>query len=170
MHLVPLLLGLMSFVAAQDPTTSTTTDDVIYLHGSTGTSNPSGEPSVPTGDYISYSTTMILGSGTPTPMPTSNTSVSSGTEDSVTKLVGTPSSNSTGNATSTSATATSTSTEPVNTRPCNGYPEFCSRNYSNITMVAAHNSPFVRLGNAASNQALEVLSQLDDGIRMRMSS
>ncbi|KZM27901.1 phosphoric diester hydrolase [Ascochyta rabiei] len=32
-------------------------------------------------------------------------------------------------------------------------------------MVVAHNSPFVRAHNAASNQALEVVTQLNDGIR-----
>ncbi|KAJ4312910.1 hypothetical protein N0V94_007211 [Neodidymelliopsis sp. IMI 364377] len=32
-------------------------------------------------------------------------------------------------------------------------------------MVVAHNSPFVRAHNAASNQELEVLTQLNDGIR-----
>jgi hypothetical protein len=69
------------------------------------------------------------------------------------------------NATAT-ASSTSTQTPVVNTRPCNNYAEFCARNYSNITMVAAHNSPFVRKGNAAANQELDVTAQLDDGIRM----
>jgi hypothetical protein len=36
-------------------------------------------------------------------------------------------------------------------------------------MVVAHNSPFVKEHNAASNQALPVLTQLNDGIRGRMS-
>ena len=54
--------------------------------------------------------------------------------------------------------------------PCNGYVEFCDRKYSNITEVTAHNSPFVEEGNPASNQALEVIEQLDDGVRMRMLS
>jgi hypothetical protein len=34
-------------------------------------------------------------------------------------------------------------------------------------MVAAHNSPFVRKGNAAANQDFTVKYQLDDGVRMR---
>ncbi|EHK96348.1 hypothetical protein M7I_7936 [Glarea lozoyensis 74030] len=38
--------------------------------------------------------------------------------------------------------------------------------YSNITEVAAHNSPFVKPGNAAANQALPVTTQLNDGIRL----
>lgn len=33
-------------------------------------------------------------------------------------------------------------------------------------MVAAHNSPFVKKGNAAANQAYGVTQQLDDGIRL----
>lgn len=55
---------------------------------------------------------------------------------------------------------------PTNTQPCNGYVEFCTRSYGNITYVAAHNSPFVRENNVASNQNLEVTEQLNDGIRM----
>jgi hypothetical protein len=54
---------------------------------------------------------------------------------------------------------------PTNTRPCNNYPEFCDRKYSNITEVGAHNSPFVRQGSAAANQQLGVIDQLNDGIR-----
>jgi len=71
------------------------------------------------------------------------------------------------NATSgNNATSTTSSVQPTNTVPCNGFPEFCTRPYSNITYIAAHNSPFVRPGNIASNQELQVLSQLNDGIRM----
>jgi hypothetical protein len=55
---------------------------------------------------------------------------------------------------------------PTNTQACNGYVEFCTRNYSNITVVAAHNSPFDRAGNLASNQLYPVTTQLNDGIRM----
>ncbi|KAI1967261.1 hypothetical protein LOZ56_000852 [Ophidiomyces ophidiicola] len=78
--------------------------------------------------------------------------------------VGTP------NGTTLIGNATGTSTEsaavPTNTRPCNGYPEFCNRKYSNITQIAAHNSPFIRPGNLGSNQELDVTVQLNDGIRM----
>ncbi|TVY55655.1 putative secreted protein, partial [Lachnellula suecica] len=70
--------------------------------------------------------------------------------------------NSTTNATSTSTSSSATAT---NTTPCNNYPEFCSRKYGNITEVSAHNSPFVKSGNAAANQALPVTDQLNDGIR-----
>ncbi|KAL8929338.1 MAG: hypothetical protein Q9172_000510 [Xanthocarpia lactea] len=77
----------------------------------------------------------------------------------------TPAVNGTATANSTS-TRTSTSDQPTNTQPCNNYPELCTRKYSNITEVAAHNSPFVAPNNAAANQALGVIHQLNDGIRM----
>ncbi|KAF2266675.1 hypothetical protein CC78DRAFT_552326 [Lojkania enalia] len=63
-------------------------------------------------------------------------------------------------------TSTSTSARPTNTQPCNNYPEFCYRRYSNITEVCAHNSPFVRKNNAGANQEYGVVHQLNDGIRM----
>ncbi|KIW17756.1 hypothetical protein PV08_04951 [Exophiala spinifera] len=89
----------------------------------------------------------------------------------VTVLSGTHKTTSSANSTtsaSRNATSTSTSTSilPTNTVPCNGHPEFCQRKYSNITQVAAHNSPFVRPGNLAANQELDVETQLNDGIRM----
>ena len=59
-----------------------------------------------------------------------------------------------------------TSATPTNTQACNNYPDFCERRYSNITFVAAHNSPFVSPNNAAANQHLGVIKQLNDGIRM----
>ncbi|KAH7125359.1 PLC-like phosphodiesterase [Dendryphion nanum] len=64
------------------------------------------------------------------------------------------------------ATTTTTAARPSNTQPCNNYPEFCTRRYSNITEVCAHNSPFAVRNNAGSNQALGVTAQLNDGIRM----
>jgi hypothetical protein len=48
---------------------------------------------------------------------------------------------------------------------CNGYAEFCDRKYSNVTYVVAHNSPFHKAHNAASNQDFDVTTQLVDGIR-----
>ena len=67
-----------------------------------------------------------------------------------------------------SHTGTTTSTAPVasNTVPCNNYPEFCNRKYSNITEVCAHNSAFSIKNNAASNQELGIVDQLNDGVRM----
>ena len=66
----------------------------------------------------------------------------------------------------TNVTSTSTSGQATNTQPCNNYPEFCARSYSNITYVAAHNSPFISPNNAAANQLYGVTEQLNDGIRM----
>ena len=66
-------------------------------------------------------------------------------------------------ATATSTLSTSSST---NTAPCNGDPELCGRQYSNITYVAAHNSPFDIANNLASNQDSGVIAQLNNGIRM----
>lgn len=50
---------------------------------------------------------------------------------------------------------------------CNGHAELCSRRYSNVTYVTAHNSPFNQLGNPGSNQAESIETQLNDGVRMR---
>ncbi|PNS20022.1 hypothetical protein CAC42_1469 [Sphaceloma murrayae] len=69
-------------------------------------------------------------------------------------------------ASATRSTTTSSSAQPTNTQPCNGWPEFCSRKYSNITQVAAHNAFFTLRGNAASNQEYSVTQQLNDGVRM----
>lgn len=171
MWLLPLLVGIIPIVAAQD---STTTDDaLVVLNGQTATSVD--HASIPTGVYITYSSTITLSSSADIPIQTSNGSI-------IASVTGNSTSNSTTNSvmvlggaggtatisgSASSTAANSTSTPVVNTRPCNGYPEFCTRKYSNITMVAAHNSPFNRPGNAASNQALSVTSQLNDGIRMR---
>lgn len=67
------------------------------------------------------------------------------------------------------ATTTMTSATPTNTQPCNGYPEFCNRKYSNITEVAAHNAAFRKPNNAFSNQNVAIVGQLNDGIRMSAS-
>lgn len=47
---------------------------------------------------------------------------------------------------------------------CNGHAELCSRKYSNITFIGAHDSPFVG-DSPADNQELSVTAQLDAGIR-----
>lgn len=68
----------------------------------------------------------------------------------------------------TASSTTSSAPLATNTVPCNNYPEFCSRKYSNITEVCAHNSAFSIKDNAASNQRLSIVDQLDDGVRMSM--
>lgn len=169
MWLLPLLVGAIPLIAAQDATTTTAENtDILVLTGVASYS----EPAVPTGDYISYSSTITLSTGgvptsasnaTITGSQTGNSTATATDTDSLMLIGGKATATRSSNTTAT----TSTSTPIVNTRPCNGHPEFCARKYSNITMVAAHNSPFNRPGNAASNQALGVTSQLNDGIRMR---
>jgi len=126
-----------------------------------------------TGTYQVYETTIYLSQSSGAP-----TSTSGGTTDAQNQTITTNGTTivtaeatetlltaSRNNSTS-SGTATSSSARPSNTQPCNGYAEFCSRKYSNITMIAAHNSPFNIEGNIAANQALDVTTQLNDGIRM----
>jgi len=74
----------------------------------------------------------------------------------------------TGERSRTASSTTSSAPLATNTVPCNNYPEFCSRKYSNITEVCAHNSAFSIKDNAASNQVLGIVDQLDDGVRMSM--
>ncbi|PYH98329.1 tat pathway signal sequence [Aspergillus ellipticus CBS 707.79] len=161
-------------------TTSATSDGVLTLDG-TITSTIS-EATVPTGHYLSYTSTITLDNGhtvTSTGNETAATSSSNATttshnatmvtttSESLTLLVGGGHTGAVNGSNATTTASTSASSTPVvNTQPCNGYTEFCSRKYSNITMVAAHNSPFVKPGNAAANQAFAVTDQLDDGIRM----
>ncbi|KAI1434322.1 PLC-like phosphodiesterase [Xylaria sp. CBS 124048] len=76
----------------------------------------------------------------------------------------------TGSAAATSHSGNASSTispadESANTQPCNNYVEFCSRQYSNITEVSTHNSPFITPKNIAANQQYDVIQQLDDGVR-----
>jgi hypothetical protein len=113
----------------------------------------------------------MTGSGTSGTGNISDTTATT-TTAAVTVLVGgqgtgTMAPNATANGTLISSSPTSAVPLPTNTQPCNGYVEFCARNYSNITVVAAHNSPFVRKGNLAANQAYPVTTQLNDGVRMR---
>lgn len=50
---------------------------------------------------------------------------------------------------------------------CNGYEELCSRQYSNVTHIGAHDSFAVgKMGSLGSNQEQDVLTQLEDGIRV----
>jgi len=111
-----------------------------------------------TGTYQSLTTTRTLAT---TALSSGLTSIASNaTTATVTYLTGT-----TSESKNSTSSATGAVPIPTNTRPCNGYPEFCNRQYSNITVVGAHNSPFVRAGSAAANQQLDVTTQLNDGIR-----
>ncbi|KAJ5951238.1 uncharacterized protein N7479_009651 [Penicillium vulpinum] len=174
-------MALLAVAVAQDSSTqsSTSTESARNTTGFTVVSITT-PVAIPSGTYQDYSTTLTLSDGdksiAPSPthsngtMTASNQTAITTTSNSLTLLVGgggtTVIGNSSMNATATaSTTSTATQTPIVNTRPCNNYPELCVRKYSNITMVAAHNSPFVRPNNVAANQALDVTSQLDDGVR-----
>ncbi|KAL4914249.1 PLC-like phosphodiesterase, partial [Aspergillus aurantiobrunneus] len=182
-----LLPFLAVAVLAQDATTSTDDSNEQAISETlaeiaSSISTTVQDVTVPTGDYITYSSTVylttsgsVIGStavevtGPPGSNSTTaaNATVTS-TSDSVTVLMGgqtTITGNGTANSTH-SATPSPSQTPVVNTQPCNGYPEFCDRKYSNISMIAAHNSPFAVQGNVAANQALGVEYQLDDGVRM----
>jgi hypothetical protein len=112
-------------------------------------------------------TMTIFGIGSVMTGNSTGSGTSTQTTDSQVVLSGRPRTTTAVNGTANStSTSTSSSAEPTNTTPCNNYPEFCSRPYGNITEVAAHNSPFVKSGNAAANQALDVTTQLNDGIRL----
>ncbi|KAM3542096.1 hypothetical protein ARSEF1564_004983 [Beauveria bassiana] len=123
---------------------------------------------------VSYSDssglTFFTGSRTDKPAastgPPSDAYTSYGTQITLTGINDTTTATSTTVTTPTSTTNGTTSATPTNTQPCNNYVEFCTRKYSNISFVAAHNSPFVRPGNSGSNQALPVKVQLNDGIRL----
>ena len=172
---LPVTLLLASEAHAQTQTAS----DII-LSGTQSTGSLTSDLGVPTGSYLSYSTTVSVNGTTTlfeilTAVANASSSTTSRTSTSVSLLHGSVSTSSvssldatmTGNSTASRTTpTTSTSAAPVNTQACNNYPEFCERSYSNITYVGAHNSPFVARNNAASNQQLGVINQLDDGIRM----
>ncbi|KAH8693280.1 PLC-like phosphodiesterase [Talaromyces proteolyticus] len=167
--IVPALLARA--VLAADTTTASTISDTAALTTLSGT-NGQLSIDVATGSvtYESVTTTTTMPTGSISAIPTSSgtgnvtgTATSTSTSDTVTVLVGSQGTSQTSNAT---GTATATAPTVTNTQPCNGYAEFCSRNYSNVTYVAAHNSPFDRQGNLASNQQYGVTTQLNDGIRM----
>ncbi|OJJ35855.1 hypothetical protein ASPWEDRAFT_41090 [Aspergillus wentii DTO 134E9] len=132
---------------ATTPTSSTTSGAYIVVESETVVA-------IPTGDYLSYTTTSTVspedGGTTPTP--------SASDTATTTEVVVTGTGSVNGTATTSSGAA--------NTQACNGYTEFCERKYSNITMVTAHNSPFAKKNNIASNQNYDVTTQLNDGVRM----
>lgn len=127
-----------------------TTSGLTFVTG-TNTARITFETGPPSGPYVTYSSRITLSQRNSTMTGTTSTSSTISTTSSSTS--------------SENATATDTGAQPSNTQPCNNHVEFCTRKYSNITMVGAHNSPFVRPGNSASNQELPVQMQLDDGIR-----
>ncbi|KAM5463063.1 hypothetical protein MauCBS54593_007722 [Microsporum audouinii] len=162
-----LLFALCAVVVGLLCPVRTAAEATITLTGSDIPTSISIHDGMPTGSSrLSQSTSTSSSTNS-----SSSESFYTTTSDSYTLLVGSHTTSTvTVNETTLSGNATATETsrepQPSNTRPCNGYPEFCARSYGNITHVAAHNSPFVRPGNIASNQELEVVTQLNDGIRM----
>ncbi|KFH44728.1 hypothetical protein ACRE_044750 [Hapsidospora chrysogenum ATCC 11550] len=132
--------------------TFTNTEDLDFYTG-TRTEEIVQETGPPTGPYSKYSSKITLS------RPAEDTT--SVTED----LSFTESLPSTQTTASNATTETTDKPEPTNTQPCNNHVELCTRKYSNITHVGCHNSPFVRPGNAGSNQELPVKTQLNDGVR-----
>ncbi|KAL7623273.1 hypothetical protein AAE478_006954 [Parahypoxylon ruwenzoriense] len=126
----------------------------------------------PTDPYQSFTSQETLGTGVgsvddgATSMAADNSTKSTitpSTTDTVTFLTG--SAVTTTTLSSNFTTTSSPTPEVTNTQPCNNYPEFCSRKYSNITNVACHNSPFITPNNLAANQQYDVTAQLNDGVR-----
>ena len=186
-----LVLCLLSRLITAQTTSTTQTSLNAYSIVLSGTNAPGSSLSnfggdiVPTGievSYISYNATRTI-DGSTTVLATSfaeaNGSIlvsnsATARTTSTTKVsllqgsVGASSSiQSAGNRTlNATVSRTSSSIRPTNTQPCNNHPEFCERSYSNITYIAAHNFAFSIPNNAASNQLLPVIDQLNDGIRM----
>lgn len=180
--MLPAALWLLCLTAleakAQSSTSRTDTTDATATTASNAfyTGSLSTLSSVPTSDFAGSQYTYLTNTGESTvdTSTLSGAANSTGTSSSGNSqiTVSTPSHSLTvlgGLTSSSNATASSTSSAagPSNTIPCNGYPEFCNRQYSNITEVCAHNSAFVVKNNAASNQALPIGDQLNDGVRMR---
>lgn len=136
-------LGLLTPVAVSQTVSYSATSELTFLTG-TRTERPSFQTGPPTGPYQSYGSKITLTGA--------NSSTTAVTSSSGTMTTG------------ANFTAT-TSSAPTNTQPCNNHVEFCTRRYSNITNVGCHNSPFVRPGNSGSNQEVDVLTQLNDGVR-----
>lgn len=134
--------------------TPTGPQTVVYLDGSTLQTSVVGAT--------------ITGGGSSNASASSSPSSASGTTSTGSLIGITGGANPTGNSSATAST--SSRPQQTNTRPCNGHVELCDRKLSNISMVVAHNSPFVVPHNAASNQIYPVLTQLEDGIRGCKSS
>jgi hypothetical protein len=164
-----LLYGSVFAIAAK--TQSSSSGSVVGL---TASSTGLSEAATPTGSYLSYDSVItvtfsatsgnsVIGTGN----SATRTSLSSSSQLLLQGSSRTTTTSATNGSTAKKYTATSTSSPiPTNNTPCNNYPEFCSRKYSNITEVSAHNSPFVKAGNAAANQEWNVITQLNNGIRL----
>ncbi|TDZ39788.1 putative secreted protein [Colletotrichum spinosum] len=179
--LLALAFGLASLTTAQSTTTTNTgnlptstftlanTEDVTFLSGTKTV--PVTQARTPTGPYATYTSKITLGGGELTTVTGSVTFTGNITETTTNAegqsivIISGATSIMTATLNATATGTESSAATPTNTTPCNNYVEFCDRKYSNVTEVGCHNSPFVRPGNSASNQALDVTTQLNDGIR-----
>lgn len=138
--------------------------DITMLTGTRSDLTISTGP--PTGAYQTPSSRITIATTSlPTDLGMLTESYTEATTNTVTYLTGTTTTSHTGTGSTTSTSTSNAPPRPTNTRPCNNYPEFCARKYSNITHVGCHNSPFVRAGSAAANQQFPVVDQLNDGVR-----
>lgn len=167
-----LLIAALSFKTLAQVTisgTNTNTDDATSTgedYRTSGVTYASNDQTITITDTSSFARPTDLSSAV-SAINETTTGRNGTTSATQTFLVGGTATRSSSNGTAFgTASRTTSSVQPTNTVPCNGWPEFCTRSYSNITMVAAHNSPFVQANNAASNQELPVRTQLNDGIRM----
>ncbi len=180
--LLAISLGFLGFLGATQA--QTTTDDLEVTTTSdsyeSGTSISSITSSAISSSFLSVSTDSAGSVSTIyTAISSSDNDTETETETTTSKprliLTGSTKETSTTvahsvNGTITSSVSTVSTTEsapePTNTQPCNGHAEFCNRKYSNLTQIAAHNSPFVKPNNAAANQDFDTITQLNDGVRM----
>jgi hypothetical protein len=157
---------LLFCLTALEARAQTTTNDFYSTTFTTLSDFPSSTFGGDEYTYLSYTGQSTVEStttnGTDTASATDSQSRRTSTSQELT-LIGGPT------RTNGTSIASSTSTGPAatNTVPCNGWPEFCNRKYSNISNICAHNSAFSIANNAGSNQLLPILDQLNDGVRMR---
>lgn len=156
--MLPRTLWLLCLTIVSVKARTATTNDFYSTSFSTLANPTSSDFTGSQYTYVSYTgqSTVATSSRTETSNGTKSQSTRSTKSHSLTLIGGN------GNATSTSSASPAS-----NTVPCNNYPQFCNRQYSNITEVCSHNSFFVVKNNAGSNQALPVEDQLNDGVRMR---
>ncbi|KAI2478993.1 hypothetical protein Ptr902_09204 [Pyrenophora tritici-repentis] len=160
------LVWLTGLAAGQSSSGSAS---IITLTGSlrSFSNDNAPKPTVPSdfeGSTFATITSSYASASSGSRMSSNATASVTSTEDPVTKIGGS-------NKTMTTPTGTETAPAlPSNTQPCNNYLEFCTRKYSNITEVAAHNSPYTRKNNIARNQEYSVTQQLNDGIRVLQGS
>lgn len=145
-----------TLTGADIPTSAFTGSDYVYQ-------TPTGQSTVATITDTFTASNGSVETTTTTSTGSLNTQITVSSESVSLTEIGALPSNSTTNQT---ASSTTSSTRPTNTLPCNGWPEFCTRKYSNITFITAHNAAFAVENNAASNQELSIRDQLNDGIRM----